>query len=289
LLLGVDAGATRSRARLADESGEILGEGHSAAANVLNDPVGAWCSIEEAIARAFAAAGLVAQTFDNVISVLGCAGLDPSQPAAPEQWPLAQFRRCVIETDAYVAQRGAFNGGEGAVLIAGTGAVGLLVRGVERVSIGGYGAVVSDEGGGAWIGREAVRRALWAFDGRGPRSALCDQVLAEVGAPPLAQAWAKSARASDYAAFAPVVFSAASRSDENGVAIVEDAVLHLARIVARLAEAGADRVCVLGGLAHAVMPRLQASPHVRGVPITAPQGSALDGALLMARDLARAA
>ena len=32
--------------------------------------------------------------------------------------------------------------------------------------VGGWGLAVSDEGSGAWLGREALRRVLWAHDAR---------------------------------------------------------------------------------------------------------------------------
>ncbi|HEX4183218.1 MAG TPA: BadF/BadG/BcrA/BcrD ATPase family protein [Caulobacteraceae bacterium] len=288
LLLGVDAGGTRCRARVADASGRILGEGQGPAANVLTDPAGSWSSIEQAMSVALRTAGLATSSRADMVSVLGLAGLDPARPEAPADWPLSAFRACLVETDAYIAQQGAFGGGDGAILIVGTGAVGLLVRGGERVSIGGYGAAVSDEGSGAWIGREAVRRALWAFDGRLPRSRVAARILAEVGEPPAAQAWANSARPADYAALTSVVFSAADEGDRQAADILDEAAGHLDQILICLADAGAREVCLMGGLAKALRPRLETkAPETKALEIIEPHGAALDGALLLARSLAR--
>lgn len=288
LLLGIDAGGTRCRARLADARGRILGEGQGPAANVLTDPAGSWSSIEQAIQAALGAAGLTTSSRADMVSVMGLAGLDPARPEAPAGWPLAAFRSCQVETDAYIAQQGAFGGGDGAILIVGTGAVGLLVRGGEHVSIGGYGAAVSDEGSGAWIGREAVRRALWAFDGRLPRSPLATWILAEVGEPPAAQAWANAARPADYAALTPVVFSAADAGDRQATDILDEAAGHLDQILIRLADAGARQVCLMGGLSAVLRPRLDSKVIKRKtLAIVEPRGTALDGALLLARELAR--
>jgi glucosamine kinase len=283
LLLGVDAGGTRCRARLADPQGRVLGEGHGLAANVLSDPAGAWSSIQQSILSALQAAGVAASPLGDIVSVLGLAGLDPARPEAPANWPLSRFRACRVETDAFIAQQGAFGGGDGAILIVGTGSVGLLVRGGERISVGGYGAAVSDEGSGAWIGREAIRRALWAFDRRLPSSLLTAHILDAVGAPPAAQAWANAARPADYAGLTAAVFAAIDAGDSQATEIIEEAADHLDHILVRLAEAGARQVCLMGGLATVLRPWLKTET----VEIVEPQGTALDGAVLLARELAR--
>jgi glucosamine kinase len=284
LLLAIDAGGTRCRARLADSTGQVLGEGQGAAANVLTDPAGAWSSIRHAIQAALGPGAATAPPWSEMVAVLGLAGLDPARPEAPADWPLSRFRACLVETDAYIAQQGAFDGDDGAILIVGTGSVGLLVRGDERTSVGGYGAAVSDEGSGAWIGREAVRRALWAFDRRLPSSMLTARILDAVGTPPAAQAWANAARPADYAALTPLVFTAAEAGDRQAVEIIEEAAGHLDQILARLAGAGAREVCLMGGLAAVLRPWLRTG----AARIVAPRGTALDGALLLARELAQA-
>src|SRR5436305_8154 len=75
---------------------------------------------------------------------------------------------------------------------AGTGAGaaviddGALVRRAD-----GYGWLVGDEGSGVWIGTEAVRAALRAYDGRGAPTTLAESVprllLGEAAAPLLAE------------------------------------------------------------------------------------------------------
>lgn len=284
LLLAVDAGGTRCRARVADIDGRVLGDGHGGAANILSDAVGAWSSIERAITMALEEAGEADAPYERMVGVLGLAGLDPVRPQAPPDWPIRRFLACRVETDAYIAQVGAFDGGDGAILIVGTGSIGLLVLAGEQTSVGGYGAAVSDEGSGAWIGREAVRRALWAFDRRRPTSPLATRILESVGAPPDTQTWAHSARPADYAALAPIVFAAAETGDRQAADILEEAATHLDRILVRLAAAGARQVCLMGGLATVLRPRLRGE----AVEIVEPRGTALDGALRLARGLAQA-
>jgi N-acetylglucosamine kinase-like BadF-type ATPase len=79
----------------------------------------------------------------------------------------------VVGDDTDAALAGAFAGRPGIVVIAGTGsgAAGRDATG-RTVRVGGHGFLLGDEGGGYWIGREAVRAALRAADGTGPPTAL---------------------------------------------------------------------------------------------------------------------
>jgi N-acetylglucosamine kinase-like BadF-type ATPase len=90
--------------------------------------------------------------------------------------------RIAVGDDTDAALAGAFAGGPGIVVIAGTGsgAAGRDAAG-RAVRVGGHGYLLGDEGGGYWIGREAVRAALRAADGTGPPTALTALVRREFG------------------------------------------------------------------------------------------------------------
>ncbi|HEV7657525.1 MAG TPA: BadF/BadG/BcrA/BcrD ATPase family protein [Mycobacteriales bacterium] len=81
--------------------------------------------------------------------------------------------RVAVGDDTDAALAGAFRGGPGIVVIAGTGsgAAGQDEAG-RTVRVGGHGYLLGDEGGGYWIGREAVRAAMRAADGTGPPTVL---------------------------------------------------------------------------------------------------------------------
>jgi N-acetylglucosamine kinase-like BadF-type ATPase len=70
-----------------------------------------------------------------------------------------------IVGDMVTAYEAAFNGGAGAVVIAGTGSIAFArnARG-ETARAGGWGFAISDEGSGDWIGRKAISAALRARD-----------------------------------------------------------------------------------------------------------------------------
>ena len=54
----------------------------------------------------------------------------------------------------------------------------------KPLHVGGWGYEISDEGSGAALGRDLLRRAIWAHDGRIPRSSLADAVWEEFGDTP---------------------------------------------------------------------------------------------------------
>lgn len=71
-----------------------------------------------------------------------------------------------VGDDAESAQLGAFDGAAGIVVIAGTGSAAFGRSSDGRsCRVGGHGYLLGDEGGGYWVGNQAVRRALASADG----------------------------------------------------------------------------------------------------------------------------
>jgi N-acetylglucosamine kinase-like BadF-type ATPase len=79
----------------------------------------------------------------------------------------AGYQRTLIRGDMVTAHAGALNGQPGVVAIAGTGSVyfGTSPDG-GCLKLGGFGYAFGDEGGGYWIGTEALRAASKAYDQR---------------------------------------------------------------------------------------------------------------------------
>ncbi len=114
-------------------------------------------------AEAVRLAGLSEAAFPTIRCGIGIAGLNRLGIEARLEaldFPFASLR---LHGDAMIAHLGAHLGGDGAILILGTGSVGLVRRGPECVSIGGYGFPISDEGSGAALGLSAIRHALRAL------------------------------------------------------------------------------------------------------------------------------
>ena len=88
------------------------------------------------------------------------------------------------------------------------------------------------------------------------------------------------ATATEYATFAPLVMRHADAGDQIARRIVRGAAEQIDELVRRLAECGASRVALLGGLASSMQPWLAPDVQRRLISV---EGDAVDGALHLAR------
>lgn len=254
LLIGIDGGGTHCRARVADSVGAVLGEAtHKASANIATQaPAEAMQAILAASRAAARDAGVGDGGLAGGYAGLGLAGaaIETARAALVGLLEAGHFRKAEIRTDAYATWLGSSGGGDGAILILGTGSCGLaVVDGVEHY-VGGGGPAVSDEASAQWIGREAVRRTLWACDGRAVATPLTKAVLARLGGNVDAMVGiAAQADAARLGEIAPLVFDHADRRDALGLKIVSEAAADAARMITRLLDVGAPAIYLHGGLA----------------------------------------
>ena len=281
LFIGVDGGASCCRARIRDVQGNLLGEGWGGPANIHLDLDLAAQSIRVASDAAARSAGLDNRSLHRAHAGLGLAGAGMKRACDGLRSKLRPFASIVLETDAYIAWLGAHQAEDGGIVILGTGSCGLAVIGGRRVTVGGYGAEVSDEAGGHRLGREALRRALWAFDGRAETTALSTAILKRFEWDPAKiVCFAARANPADYAEFAPLVFEYAAAKDSLAVAIVQEAAEAATCIIERLKDVGCPTISLVGGLAEPLTKWLPT--HVRRL-LSAARSDPLDGAILMAR------
>jgi glucosamine kinase len=279
--IGVDGGATSCRARIRDMDGSLLGEGESGPANIHSNFRLAMESIRLACEAALRSAGLDEQSLQRSHAGLGLAGAGIKNACDRLLLEKLPFASMVLETDAYVAWLGAHQGGDGAIVILGTGSCGLALINGRRIGVAGWGSEVSDEAGGQRMGREALRRALWAFDGRAEKTALSTAILDRFGWDPAKIVrFASRATPALYAELAPLVLQYASAQDPLAVTLVQETAEAAVTMINRLADVGSPAISLVGGLAEPLMPWLP--PRIRNL-ITEPQSDPLDGGILMAR------
>lgn len=278
LFLGVDAGATRCRARLRDASGRILAEAEGPAGNIYVDHGQAVEAIRATCDAALARAGVGDRA--EVALGMGIAGYQSSASAPRLAQAFAGFAKLALGNDAATACLGAHGGRDGGLIIAGTGSAGVArVAGQETV-VGGRGFLLGDDGSAARVGADALRAALRAHDGLAEPTALTRALLArfEAGANGAVQ-WAPQATPADYGALAPMVMQAAAQGDRVGLECANAA----ARAVAALAQAlevlGAARLALVGGLGEPLRLFLDAELSAKLKP---PTWDATDGAILLA-------
>jgi glucosamine kinase len=285
LLLGIDGGGTSCRARLCAYSGQILGEATTGPANLRLGLQESFTEILRAATECLSRAGLPRSSLGKVVACLALAGAsEPAHLAAAQSYPHA-FRKAMITTDAHAACLGAHGDRDGGVIVAGTGTVGWAMVGGRAHRVGGWGMPISDEGSGAWLGCEAIRRLLWAFDGRLAWTGLLRDLADKFGNDPHAVvSWAQSASPGDFGSLAPDIFAHAERGDPIARELVGLAAGHIDALAARLVAIGATRLALVGGCASL----LAASLHERTRSyLVEPAGDPLSGALALARSLAQ--
>ncbi|WP_433328739.1 BadF/BadG/BcrA/BcrD ATPase family protein [Spirillospora sp. CA-294931] len=112
------------------------------------------------------------------IAGAGSAGRPAAVAAARRAWQAVGLRGSpAVVTDIAVAFAAGTNAPKGIVVFSGTGAGAAVISDgtiVQRAD--GYGWLVGDEGSAVWLGREAVRAALAAYDGRGSPTLLTESV-----------------------------------------------------------------------------------------------------------------
>jgi len=281
LFVGVDGGGTGCRARIQNADGLVIGTGISGPAALRVGIDRSLAEVEKACRAALEEAGLGSDALGSVHAAVGLAGV--GRKGALEQ--LLQrphpFRSVVYVNDATIACIGAHGARDGGIVIVGTGSVGFAVVGGREFRVGGYGFPISDEGSGADVGLHAIRLALRAYDERAVGSSLTRDVMIRFNNDPFETvAWMDQATATDYAVFAPLVMRHADAGDPVARRIVRDAAEQIDELVRRLAECGASRIALLGGLASPMQPWLAPDVQRRLVPI---KGDAVDGALHLAR------
>jgi len=279
--LGVDGGGTGCRARIEDADGAVLGQGLSGPATTRLGIDAAWASIARAFGAAIAEAGFGPAETARIRAGIGLAGIGRKGALEALRAIAHPFASIDFVSDGVGACLGAHSGRDGAIVIAGTGSIGLGFVERRDLRVGGYGFPISDEGSGADLGLKAVQLALRAHDGRHERTALLAEVMQRFEGDPMeAVAWMDRASATDYAALAPMVMRHADQGDPVGRRIVQSAAEQIDTLVRVLFEKGAPRVTLLGGLASPLEPWL--SPDVRR-RLKPADGDAVSGAIILAK------
>ncbi|WP_223881224.1 N-acetylglucosamine kinase [Nesterenkonia ebinurensis] len=86
------------------------------------------------------------------------------------------LHRIRLTHDSVTSYLGAVGLCQGAVIASGTGVVTLAVGEQQVARVDGWGSFMGDAGSGFSIGREALQAVMRAYDGRGPATALTNEV-----------------------------------------------------------------------------------------------------------------
>jgi len=279
--LGIDGGGTGTRVRLWTSAGVAIGHGESGPSALAQGIDQAWHHVGEAVARAFASAGLAAAAPQQCVLGLGLAGAVAPHLAAAFFRAAPDFALIVLETDSRTALMGAHAGQPGAIVAVGTGAVGeALHADGRRVAVSGWGFPVGDEGSGAWLGLRAMQVAHRALDGRAPAGTLAQAIWRKTSERrDTLLEWCSHAGQHDYAQLAPLVFECAD-TDAAADALVRDIAREIEDMALALDPALQLPVALLGSIGRRMASRLPAALRAR---LVEPAGDAVDGAYRLVR------
>lgn len=232
-------------------------------------------------------------------AVVGATGLASLGDALRAELPAALGRefgvaKVALVADAVTAYVGALGMRPGAVVAAGTGLIAIGTDMTRWRRADGWGHLLGDCGGGAWIGRAGLEAALRAHDGRPGGSpgllARAEEVFGPVPGLP-GQLYPRPDRPAVLASFAPEV-AARAGTDPVAADILRAAARHMAESASAVCPAsGEPQVALTGGLLKMGEPLLvplreelsERLPHARQV---AAAGDPLRGSVRIATDLA---
>jgi N-acetylglucosamine kinase-like BadF-type ATPase len=247
-VLGLDIGATSSRARLVAD-GVVVGDATAASASLTAaGPERAAVALDELLA---ALPGL-----DGPLDAV-CAGAAGSRTARQtgdflraRLSPITRSGDVLVVDDASLVLPAA-GLAEGVAVICGTGSIATgRWRGREAWT-GGWGYLLGDEGSGYWIVRAAIRALLGRRAGGLPPGELGACLLGEAGAPDLDALRGEFYRRPEpgnWARHAPAILACSDPEVAGLVRQAADALAGLAAQVAGQLEAAGAPVVLAGGL-----------------------------------------
>ncbi len=279
-VVAVDGGGTSTRVRVWHRSGARVGEARSGASGLMQGSVQAWQNISQALTQAVLSGRLPHDgqplVPSNTALGLGLAGAN--NPVWAQQFLTGNpgYAHVDLHSDAVTALHGAHGGLAGALVIVGTGSIGLAqdAEGALR-TVGGWGFPCGDEGSGADLGLQAVRLTQQALDGRLGAGPLTRAILHHVGGTGAALLeWCGRANQNTYASCAPLVFDMAAQ-DAHAQDLVAQAVSSLCAISHALDPQEKLPLVIAGSVGQQLVPRLPEALARRRI---AARGDAMTGA-----------
>ena len=306
IFVGVDAGATKTRVIVVDDENNILGEALGGPAVIRFNTDAAWQEIMLTLERALATmrpietrstetrstetrsteTRLIASLHDSKYCFhagMGITGCEIKESYEKFINTPHIFKNLLVKQDSYTACVGAHAGKDGAIVIIGTGVVGIALNDGEVTQVSGWGFPHDDKGSGAWFGLKAVSLTMQWYDGRFTTdSELFQLVLQRFNHDfPKLVTWANNARPTNFAELAPLVIHQAEKNDSVAIEIVKQAARHIDQVgLTLLKKAGGNTKlpCALfGGISN--MMKNYLSPEFKA-SLVQPKYDAAMGAVL---------
>lgn len=205
------------------------------------------------------------------------------------------FQSFNVDSDARIALEGAFSGGPGSLLIAGTGSVMIGKDKNNNIyRVGGYGRFIGDEGSGNTLGRKGLNQIAKEMDGRGDKTLLTEILKHDFGITDSSQLITEVYRNNfDIASFAPKVIEVAQNGDKIANRILEEEsdelLLHVKSLFNMIGEETL-KLCLMGGTIasenyYSAMFKKKIELHLPNVKIVSAENPPKIGAAFMAKTM----
>ncbi|GAA5134518.1 BadF/BadG/BcrA/BcrD ATPase family protein [Thalassotalea piscium] len=283
-ILGVDGGGTKTIARLINIDTEEQWQASTGPSSLTNDYNTALRSCQSLIEQLRIQANCLRTEITVVFGLAGAGHIERANEfkrAIPED-----YKEVEVYTDAKISLYGANEGNPIAVVSLGTGSVGAaLTHEGKEIQIGGWGFNVGDEGSGAKMGVLIVKSILAEIeDFGGVNSLLAQMVVQKIGGDfEAVLPWSTSAKPTDFASLAPLVFELHGKCHLAKSILIEH-VRHVESLITKTRANLQLPVVLLGGLSTPTMPFL--STDIKNM-LVKEKGNALDGACFLAKKLAQ--
>ncbi len=220
-IIGVDSGGTKTDAVVSTSDGRIVGFASAGGGNFLGGSLSdAKEALSSCVFQALQVAGLSACKIEGILVASAAVELStPSDHVAEYLEGVEIDCHKYIVSDVEAALAAGSGTPYGAVIIAGTGAIAFsrTSEGCEY-RVDGWGPLVGDEGGGYWIGLQALQCVFKSLDGRLGATQLVPEVLGylNVDSPVGLMDWIYNQHPTreEIAAFCPIVARVARDGDE---------------------------------------------------------------------------
>ena len=282
-MLVVDLGQSGSRFQLSNEK-QVLTRGKLSSETVL-----------ESLREVFA---LIPKIQADVVS-LSCTGFNGVVPSPVAFGELCtEFfgaKQVAVIDDGLAGFVGALNGRNGVVLSIGGGVVSVGGRDGKFAHRDGLGSTFGDEGGGFWLGKNAITKALGIRQGRGDDSEMLAYFAQECQAFDALQVKNNAEAATLAIRTAQKVLEAADAGVSTATAIVDEGAYLLAQTVVATwygcggAKSDSPEIVIQGGPArnasYSTKIALEINARLPNAVIVQSSGDNLDGATWIANNL----
>lgn len=231
--LGIDAGASATKWAIINENGLVSsGVGESMDGHLYRET-----SVER-MRKVLGEIAKEAKDLDIFSVYMGITGVTHGGSIEREIKSVFKCESTVV-SDIELAYRANFADGDGILLYAGTGSVAYAIdeKG-QRIQVGGWGYLLGDEGAGYWIGKEAIRFALFQIESKKVivSTSLAGLILNQMNASDWnsVKGFVYSKDRSQIAALSKIVDSCATSGDIDALNILSKAAAHLADLVDRI-------------------------------------------------------